>query len=52
MYLDDEMSGWQFYGNTIMNSTTGLVIGGGRRNVIANNTFINCDLDIHFDNAA
>ena len=49
-YLDDEMSGWEFYGNTIRNSTTGVLIGGGRRNVVRNNTFIDNDNDIHFDN--
>ena len=49
-YLDDQMSGWEFYGNTIVNATTGILIGGGRRNLISNNTFIDCDADIHFDN--
>ena len=49
-YLDDQMSGWEFYGNTIVNATTGVLIGGGRRNIISNNTFIDCDNDIHFDN--
>ena len=28
-YLDDEMSGWEFYGNTIVNCTTGVLLGGG-----------------------
>lgn len=27
-YLDDEMSGWDFYGNTILNSSTGVLLGG------------------------
>ena len=31
-YLDDQMSGWEFYGNTIINATTGVLLGGGRRN--------------------
>lgn len=48
-YLDDEMSGWQFYGNTIRNSTTGVLLGGGRRNHIHSNRFIDCDRDIAFD---
>ena len=48
-YLDDEMSGWDFYGNTIRNSTVGVLIGGGRRNRIHDNTFIDNDNDIHFD---
>jgi len=49
-YLDDQMSGWAFYGNTIKNATTGVVLGGGRRNSIQNNTFLDCDLDIEYDN--
>ena len=49
-YLDDQMSGWIFSGNTIINATTGVLLGGGRNNIITNNTFINCDNDIHFDN--
>eukprot|EP00937_MAST-01D_sp_MAST-1D-sp2_P005041 g5041.t1 len=48
-YLDDEMSGWQFYGNSIRNCTTGVLLGGGRRNVIRNNTFKANDKDIAFD---
>jgi parallel beta-helix repeat protein len=48
-YLDDEMSGWTFTGNTIINSTTGVLLGGGRRNTISNNTFIANDVDIAFD---
>ena len=49
-YLDDQMSGWKFYGNLIKNATTGVLLGGGRRNVIRDNTFVSCDLDIEFDN--
>ena len=45
-YLDDEMSGWVFDSNTIINATTGVLLGGGRRNSITNNLFINCDNDI------
>jgi len=48
-YLDDQMSGWEFYGNIITNSTTGVLLGGGRGNKIYNNTFINNDKDIAFD---
>jgi hypothetical protein len=43
------MSGWHFHDNVIINATTGVLIGGGRRNNISNNLFINCDNDIHFD---
>ena len=49
-YLDDQMSGWDFYRNTIINATLGVLLGGGRRNRIHSNTFIDNDLDIHFDN--
>ena len=49
-YLDDQMSGWEFYGNTIRNATTGVLLGGGRRNKIHANRFIACDRDIAFDN--
>jgi hypothetical protein len=49
-YLDDQMSGWDFYGNTIINATTGVLIGGGRRNHIHSNLFVNNDRDIAFDN--
>lgn len=49
-YLDDQMSGYDFYGNTIINSTTGVLLGGGRRNSIHDNVFINNDVDIAFDN--
>ena len=50
-YLDDQMSGWEIYGNTIIiNATTGVRLGGGRRNTLQNNTFISCDQDIAFDN--
>ena len=44
------MSGYDFYGNTIINATTGVLLGGGRRNRIHSNTFIDNDLDIAFDN--
>jgi len=49
-YLDDQMSGWEFHGNLIINSTTGVLIGGGRRNKIHGNHFVNNDKDIAFDN--
>jgi len=49
-YLDDQMSGWEFYNNTIINASTGVLLGGGRRNSIRDNVFINNDNDVHFDN--
>jgi parallel beta-helix repeat protein len=48
-YLDDQMSGWEFYGNTIVNSSTGVLLGGGRDNKIYDNYFLNNDIDIAFD---
>ena len=48
--LDDQMSGWEFHGNTVINASTAVKIGGGRRNMIRNNTFIDCDEDVAIDN--
>lgn len=48
-YLDDEMSGYQFYNNTIRNAAVGILLGGGRDNTIMNNYFENNQNDIHFD---
>jgi hypothetical protein len=48
-YLDDEMSGYEFYGNLIKNATNGALLGGGRDNFIHSNHFEACDSDIHFD---
>ena len=48
-YLDDMMSGYEFYGNLIRNATVGILIGGGRHNHVHSNHFEACDNDIHFD---
>ena len=48
-YLDDQMSGYEFYGNTVVNATTGVLLGGGRDNRIHGNTFVGCDTDVAFD---
>jgi len=50
VYLDDQMSGWQIENNTFINCSTGVLVGGGRRNVVQNNHFLNCNLGVHFDN--
>ena len=50
-YLDDEISGFDFYGNTIENAGLGVLLGGGRRNRIHANNFTDCDFDIHFVSA-
>ena len=44
------MSGWDFYGNTMRNCSTGVLLGGGRDNHIHDNIFIDNDRDIAFDN--
>jgi len=49
LYLDDQMSGYDVYGNTIVNATQGVLLGGGRRNRLHNNTFVACDVDVAFD---
>ena len=48
-YLDDMMSGWEFYGNTIRNASTGVKIAGGRDNHVRSNLFVDCDRDVSFD---
>ena len=37
-------------GNTIRNASVGVLLGGGRRNSIHDNHFVDNDFDIHFDN--
>ncbi|MBI2341938.1 MAG: right-handed parallel beta-helix repeat-containing protein [Deltaproteobacteria bacterium] len=42
IYLDGLTSGTQVYGNTVMNSfNAGIIINGGRDNIVADNTVIN-----------
>jgi hypothetical protein len=43
------MSGYAFYENTIVNATTGVLLGGGRRNHIHDNVFLSNDKDVAFD---
>ena len=40
VYLDDQMSGWLVTNNTITDSEVGVLVGGGRRNRIVNNSFV------------
>jgi|EP00945_MAST-04E_sp_MAST-4E-sp1_P003217 hypothetical protein len=49
-YLDDEMSGWDVYGNVFSNAAQGVLLGGGRRNHFHSNLFLKNNLDIAFDN--
>ena len=34
----------------VINAQMGLMVGGGRKNIVANNKFIGCDVAIHVDN--
>lgn len=49
VYLDDCASGSTITGNVIRGAHRGVMIGGGRDNVIAGNKFLDCDIGIHFD---
>ncbi len=42
LYLDDFTSGYQLYGNICYKSGRGVLLGGGRNNLVENNIFINC----------
>eukprot|EP00118_Oscarella_pearsei_P002836 m.11847 g.11847 ORF g.11847 m.11847 type:complete len:635 (+) comp23645_c0_seq2:250-2154(+) len=50
IYLDDQMSGYTIFNNTFVNCHCGSFIGGGRRNLVYNNSYHNCSLDVHMDN--
>ena len=43
------MSGYTIYNNTFIDVQTGLMLGGGRRNHIKYNHFVNCTTGIEFD---
>jgi hypothetical protein len=49
IYLDDFMSGYTFHNITIRDTDMGIVVGGGRDNVVRNFTFIDVDYPIHVD---
>ncbi|HEY0867564.1 MAG TPA: right-handed parallel beta-helix repeat-containing protein [Fimbriimonas sp.] len=49
VYLDDCWCGTTVYGNVFEMSGTGIMIGGGRDNVVENNVFLGCQPAIHFD---
>ncbi len=42
LYLDDFSSGYTLYGNICYQSGRGVLIGGGRDNLVENNIFIGC----------
>ena len=50
VYLDDQLSGTIVTGNRFENCMTGVVLGGGRDNVVTFNHFENNDLAVHLDN--
>eukprot|EP01102_Stenamoeba_stenopodia_P012802 TRINITY_DN4076_c0_g1_i1.p1 TRINITY_DN4076_c0_g1~~TRINITY_DN4076_c0_g1_i1.p1 ORF type:complete len:696 (-),score=109.35 TRINITY_DN4076_c0_g1_i1:82-2130(-) len=50
IYLDDQMSGWHVYNNTVINAQVGVLLGGGRMNNITQNHFQDCNQAIAFDN--
>ena len=49
VYLDDCASGSIIVGNVIRDAHRGVMIGGGRDNLIAGNKFVDGDMAIHFD---
>ncbi|MBN2446023.1 MAG: right-handed parallel beta-helix repeat-containing protein, partial [Phycisphaerae bacterium] len=49
VYIDDQAGGMQIYGNIFHNCHWGMLIGGGRDNVIENNVFSHCDLALQLD---
>lgn len=49
VYLDDCASGSIVTNNVIRGAHRGVMIGGGRDNLIAGNKFLDCDNGVHFD---
>ena len=49
VYLDDWASGVHVYGNVCHGARRGVLIGGGRDNVIENNIFVDCPTAVHID---
>ena len=50
IYLDDQSSEWIVYNNTFINCQGGILIGGGRHNVLTYNYCVDVDICIHEDN--
>jgi hypothetical protein len=50
VYLDDQLSGTIITDNLFENCMTGVMIGGGRDNLVMFNHFKNNDLAVHLDN--
>ena len=49
IYLDDQMSAWTVTNNTVRDSLVGVLVGGGRRNLIVNNTFVRCGTMVYLN---
>jgi hypothetical protein len=49
VYLDDNMSGAEVYGNVFYKVKNPIFIGGGRDNIIENNVIVDCKNSINFD---
>lgn len=49
VYLDDCWSGTTVYGNVFYRAHRGVLVGGGRDNIVANNIFVECHPGIYFD---
>ena len=50
LYLDDQMSAWSVTDNHFTDCHVCSFIGGGRRNVVANNRFVRCGTVQYFNN--
>ena len=49
VYLDDLISGWAIVNNSFDDCEVGILMGGGRQNVMRGNSFTNCSKAIQFD---
>jgi hypothetical protein len=50
VYLDDQISGWDIYNNTFIDSHVGICIGGGRDNLLHGNSCPSTVTCVHVDN--
>lgn len=50
VYLDDQMSGYVVKNNTFINCQVGILLGGGRKSLLADNHFVDVDLAVDMDN--
>ena len=49
IYLDDWSSGTEIIGNVVYKGGYGVLLGGGRNNLVKNNIFVDCDPAVHVD---